>query len=252
MERPDAYGESFADVYDEWYGDVTDAEATARFVAARHRGGPVLELGVGTGRLARPLQAAGCWVVGLDASAAMLAGCVDPAKGSPVPAVRADLALPPFRPAFGAVLLAFNTLFNLPSEDRQRALFAQVALLLRGDGVLVVETTNAEVLTDGPTRSLAVSRFHHDGVTVVATALDPDAQTITGQHLDLRDGGVHARPWLLRWSTVSQLDSFATEAGLRLTERYASWDGATFSAASSAAVSVYRVDRQATSWRRGQ
>lgn len=245
MERPDAYGESFADVYDDWYGDVTDAAATARFVAARCRTGSVLELGVGTGRLARPLLAVGCRVVGLDGSAAMLAGCVDPARGRPVPAILADMAVLPFGPSarFGAVLLAFNTLFNLPSEEAQRALFAQIAPILADEGSLVVETTNAAVLADGPARSVVPSRYHPDGVTVVATVLDADQQSISGQHLDIRAGGLRGRPWTLRWSTVDQVDRFATSAGLVLAERYATWDGAPYSAASATAISVYRRTR---------
>ena len=50
-----SYGQAFADVYDDWYGTVTDIDATATAVArlARvHPELPVLELGVGTGRLA--------------------------------------------------------------------------------------------------------------------------------------------------------------------------------------------------------
>ena len=47
------YGEGFADVYDEWYADVTDVRATVtRMVELAGPGGRVLELGVGTGRLA--------------------------------------------------------------------------------------------------------------------------------------------------------------------------------------------------------
>ena len=240
MERPDAYGEAFADVYDDWYGDVTDADATARFVAARCRTGPVLELGVGTGRLARPLAAAGCDVVGIDASAAMLAGCVDPARGRPIPVARADLAILPFRPGFGAVLLAFNTLFNLPTEARQRAVFVEVASLLAPGGVLVVETTNAAVLGHGPDRSVAVSRYHHDGLTVVGAALDGERQTIAGLHLDIRAAGLRARPWTLRWSTVDQVDGFAAAAGLHRSERYGNWHGAPFSATSPSVITVYR------------
>ena len=73
--RPDTYGEAFAEVYDAWYGQVSDAPAVARYLAGRTGTGPVLELGVGTGRLAQPLVEAGLRVVGLDASAAMLAHC---------------------------------------------------------------------------------------------------------------------------------------------------------------------------------
>jgi hypothetical protein len=49
------YGDAFADVYDDWYPEVTDVAATvARMAELAGHGGSVLELGVGTGRLALP------------------------------------------------------------------------------------------------------------------------------------------------------------------------------------------------------
>ena len=69
--RADQYGESFADVYDDWYAHVSDVDATVRTVTAMARGPRVLELGVGTGRIALALARVGCEVVGIDASASM-------------------------------------------------------------------------------------------------------------------------------------------------------------------------------------
>ena len=60
--EPQAYGEAMAEVYDDWYADISDADATVAAVVELVRaagGGPVLELGIGTGRLALPLAAAG-------------------------------------------------------------------------------------------------------------------------------------------------------------------------------------------------
>ena len=57
---PTAYGAAIADVYDDLYRD--DAMATAAAVRCLRDlagGGAVLELGIGTGRLALPLAAAG-------------------------------------------------------------------------------------------------------------------------------------------------------------------------------------------------
>src|SRR3979409_2446756 len=71
-----AYGQAMADVYDEWFADISDVTATVkRIVGWLHDGppGPVLELGVGTGRVALALAAAGVEVFGVDASPAMLA-----------------------------------------------------------------------------------------------------------------------------------------------------------------------------------
>ena len=70
------YGDAFADVYDDWYHDISDVDGTVDLLAdlaAGFAGLPVLELGVGTGRLALPLASRGYEVIGLDASQAMLA-----------------------------------------------------------------------------------------------------------------------------------------------------------------------------------
>ncbi|MEP7112704.1 MAG: methyltransferase domain-containing protein, partial [Ilumatobacteraceae bacterium] len=70
-----SYGDAFADVYDEWYQGISDVATTVEFladVASVVTPLPVLELGVGTGRLAVPLATRGLHVVGLDASEAML------------------------------------------------------------------------------------------------------------------------------------------------------------------------------------
>lgn len=70
---PATYGRSFADVYDAWYPTDEVTGATVAHVAAlAGPGGSVLELGVGTGRLALPLAERGLSVTGLDASPDML------------------------------------------------------------------------------------------------------------------------------------------------------------------------------------
>ena len=234
------YGDSFADVYDEWYHDVTNAEACADFVADHAGTGPVLELGVGTGRLARPLMARDLTVIGLDASAAMLQGCLTPEREPAPTLVQADMAALPFRGSFGVVLIAFNTLFNLPTAELQRTLFREVAPLLAEDGALVVETMNTSSLATGPRRSVALSRMHDDGVTMVATNLDPDRQTILGQHIDIRSSGVRRRPWLLRWSLGDEIDGYATEAGLQSWRRYGGWDRRPHADDDETHITVYR------------
>jgi SAM-dependent methyltransferase len=238
--RADTYGESFAEVYDEWYHDVSDAAAVARFVAARCGAGPVLELGVGTGRLAAPLVAVGLTAIGLDASAAMLARCRLRPEAAAVHLVRADMAALPFGRPVGAVLIGFNTLFNLGEERTQRSLFRQVAALLAADGILVVEANQVEVLAGGPERWVGPSAVSDHGVTVVATEINRANQTMVGQHVEVTSAGVRFRPWRLRWSTTAQIDEFATAAGLRQAERHGGWSGEPFAPGGDAHVSVYR------------
>lgn len=248
LERADAYGRSFGDVYDTWYDGVTDAEATADFVAARHRDRrlPALELGVGTGRLAGPLAARGLTVVGLDASAAMVRRC--PREG--VLPVLADMAALPFRPApertggtVGSVLVAFNTLFNLTTAEAQAGLLAELARLVDPRGVVVVEMLDVSPLLDGPDRSIGLREARTDPLVVTATRLDRQGQRLWGRHVELSDRGVTLRPWLLRWTTPDELDAMALGRGLVPTERVGSWSGAPVGPDTATVISVYRPAR---------
>jgi len=234
---PSTYGDGFADVYNAWYGSITDADATARFVAARCGDGPVLELGVGSGRIVPALRSAGCTVIGLDASRPMLRQCPPD-----LATVQADLARLPLRPApvAGAAICAFNTLFNLPTAAAQLSLLRQLAPLVRSDGAIVIEAITGAYLADGPPQSVGVSRMSTSDLVLSATLVDHEAQTIQGQHVEISDGGITMRPWFLRWTTPPQLDQLAASAGLALTERYADWSGSPFTSDSDQHVSVYR------------
>lgn len=234
---PSTYGDGFADVYNDWYGTITDAEATATFVAACRADGPVLELGVGSGRLVPALEAAGCAVIGLDASASMLTQCPPD-----LATIQADLASLPLRPTpfAGAAVCAFNTLFNLPTAETQLSLLQQIASVLVSGGALVIEAITGAALIDGPPQSVGVSRMTASDLVLSATLLDTDEQTIQGQHVEITETGVKMRPWLLRWTTPDQLDQLAALAGLTLAERFADWDRSEFAADSEKHISVYR------------
>jgi methylase of polypeptide subunit release factors len=52
---PTTYGDRIADVYDEWFAVPSDTEDTVGFLSDLAGSGPVLELGIGTGRVALPL-----------------------------------------------------------------------------------------------------------------------------------------------------------------------------------------------------
>lgn len=240
----ETYGESFADVYDDWYRNVTDAGATARFVVARCEGRPVLELGVGTGRLARPLADLGATVVGVDVSAAMLAQCgagpsVRGGRPGRLDLIRADMAALPLRAGFGVVLIGFNTLFNVIDAAGQQRVIVEAARVLAPDGAVIVEASNL-ALAGASGWSIAPGRALVGGVAVVATVVDADAQTIAGQHVEITDRGVRHRPWALRWAEPSEVDRYAARAGLDLAERYRSWGGERFDESSDSHVSVYR------------
>jgi len=101
---PTAYGEAFADVYDDWYEAVSDGAATVARVRSLAGDGEVLELGVGTGRLALPLADTGVPTWGVDASAPMLRRLRAKPGGDRIRLVLADMAAPALAadPALGA------------------------------------------------------------------------------------------------------------------------------------------------------
>lgn len=235
---PDTYGEAFADVYDQWYGNVSDPVGTARYVEGRCGSGPVLELGVGSGRLAAPLTQRGLPVVGLDTSRSMLERCRQAAPA--VALVRGDMAAVPLRGPFGAILCAFNTVFNLPSLEAQRAVLAEARRLLGPDGVLILEAVTGDDLAAGPSSSVGVSRMTADHVVLTATLLDAGQQVLQGQHVELSAAGIRLRPWRLRWITPPQLDALAAEEGLVLVERHGDWDERPFDDDGPRHVSTYR------------
>jgi SAM-dependent methyltransferase len=239
LTRGDAYGRSFADVYDRWYDGVTDAAATARFVSARAGDRPVVELGAGSGRLAAAIARHGHGVIGLDASTAMLGR--SPAADRMMP-VCGDMRALPLRGPFGLVLIAFNTIFNLSGPREQAGLFRELADGFDPFSSLVVETLDLSALADGPDRAIGLRSRHDNGLVVTATELDRSDQTLVGQHFEITDSQVVVRPWRLRWLTLDQLDELAGEAGLALTERHRSWGGdEPGQPGGDTAISVYRL-----------
>jgi SAM-dependent methyltransferase len=241
--EPHTYGDRFADVYDDWYGDVTDVPACTARLAALAAGGPVLELGVGSGRLALPLAARGIEVHGIDASEAMLARLRAKPGGEGIRLTCGDMADLPLvdPPAFAVVLAAFNTLFNLPTAARQRRCLERVASVLAPTGLLVVEAfVPADGPERGPTSAVVPRHLGVDEVVLSASHHDEAAQTITGQHIHVTEAGIRLRPWHLRYAPPSELDAMADAAGLTLAWRDADWDGAPFGPDAGVHVSAYR------------
>jgi len=251
------YGDAFADVYDEWYANVSDVGATvdriaellAELVAEMLPESPVqrqvLELGVGTGRLAIPL-AARVWparVVGVDSSAAMLerlaANQAGTEQNQRVQTVRGDMVddLPPG--PFDLVFVAFNTFFNLASVERQQACIGAVAARLAPGGVFVVEAD----VPDQPTQTgshVEVRSIAADRVVLSVARYDGERNQAEGQFVELTEaGGVRLRPWSIRYIAPAELDSMAAAAGLVLRDRWEDFAMHAFSAESGRHVSVY-------------
>ena len=113
-----------------------------------------------------------------------------------------------------------------------------------GDGRLVVEAFVPPPGGEGEAAVSAVEPRHIglDEVVLTVSRLDPASRTITGQHLQITEGGVRLRPWVLHYASPEGLDGLAAEAGLRLVERHAGWRGEPFTPTSESHVSLYARD----------
>ena len=243
--EPGTYGRSFAEVYDDWYPSDSATDAAVRRIAELAGGsGTVLELGVGTGRLAIPLAARGCTVHGVDASPEML-DALDAkaaATGVQVRCTLGDVADPQAWPEgrFDVVAAPFNLLFNLGSAKEQARCFEAAADALAPEGAFLVETFLPAPL-ERRERRLEVREVTATGVVLIATDSDPEGGVVTGQHIELVDGEpVRLRPWRIRVAGVEELDEMAAAAGLRLVERHADWSGTPFDPHGANQVSAYR------------
>ena len=176
-------------------------------------GGRVLELGVGTGRLAVPLAERDLRVTGVDASSAMLERLRARDRQRLVDAVEGDMVddLPPG--PFDCVFVAYNTLFNLESSARQAACFAAVAARLAADGRFVVDA----FVPEDPPRSgtvVALRSMTADEVVLSVSDHDPAAQRAVGHLVQLVDGQpVRLRPWAVRYAPPAELDAIRRRCG---------------------------------------
>jgi len=123
--------DAIARIYDPWSRSVTE-DVPFYLEEARRSGGPVVELGVGTGRIAVPIACDGIHVIGVDSSRAMLEVCAERAAlaGAVLDLRFGDLREPPVDERVPLVIVPFRSLLHLYTDgDRRRALRAIRALL---------------------------------------------------------------------------------------------------------------------------
>jgi SAM-dependent methyltransferase len=241
------YGDRIADVYDELYPEVPTAgpvEVTVAFLGSLAGAGPALELGIGTGRVALPLQASGVEVHGIDASERMVARLRAKPGGDRIAVTIGDFGELSFDERFTLVYVPFNTFFGLPSQDDQISCMRSVARHLRPGGVFVIEAFVPDPSRFDHGQRVSAIRVEPDLVALEVTESDPVEQRSYSQHVLIREDGIRLWPVKIRYAFVAELDLMARSAGLRLRERWADWDRSSFASDSPKHISVYELDPQ--------
>jgi SAM-dependent methyltransferase len=214
-------------------------DATVGFLADLAGPGPVLEFGIGTGRVAVPLRARGVEVHGIDLSPEMVARLRAKPGAEDLGVTIGDFATTSVPGAFTLAYLVFNTITNLTTQDDQVACFRNVARHLAPGGHFVIECYVPEL------RRLPPGELIHP-FDVTATHLgfeeyDLATQIAYSHHYWLEDGTMRTFSAPFRYVWPSELDLMARLAGMTLQERWGTWGRDPFTSESRSHVSVWRT-----------
>ena len=245
VDSQSSYGAAFADVYDEWYGDSDSIDDVVSLLSERNPR-RVLELGVGTGRIALPLAArlltrGEIRYSGIDESAEMLQRLRTKDERGLVECVVGDMVDDQPSEKFDLVFVSYNTLFNLDDRDRQRRCIAYAAQRLAADGLLIIDACVID--ENAPTKGSTIDR-RGSWTLHTSSSFDVRSGLLTGE-IDSRhdDGRRVARPFRVTYSRPAMVDEMCTSAGLTLDRRFGSWQRDPFDEDSPRHVSIYRLVR---------
>jgi len=212
------------------------ADVTFYRELAKQRGGPILDLGAGSGRVTIALARDGHEVVAVDRSPAMLArlrervAALPAAAGARVEVVAGDLCTFTVKRKFPLVIAAFNTLEHLYTRGEVGAMLARVAAHLAPGGAFAfdVQLPDLAWLLRDPTKRWAKTRFT-DPTTGRATFYstnhdyDPVGQiALIRIYYDPVDGKGPTKIVKLsqRKFFPAELEALVAHAGFRMVERY--------------------------------
>jgi SAM-dependent methyltransferase len=132
--------DQIARLYDPWSASVVE-DVSFYLERARRSGGPVVELGVGTGRLAVPIAAEGIRVIGVDSSEGMLEVARERAAlaGVELDLRHGDFRDPPVEGPVPLVTIPFRSLLHMQTDSDRRAVVRSVHRLLEPGGTFVFD-----------------------------------------------------------------------------------------------------------------
>jgi SAM-dependent methyltransferase len=134
--------DAIASFYDPWSRSVTE-DVEFYVERALASGGPVVELAVGTGRIAIPIARAGIGVIGVDSSPGMLdvarAVAEEAGVAEEIDLRVGDLREPPVTERVPLVICPFRSLLHMETEDEKLRALRAAGGLLEPDGHFVFD-----------------------------------------------------------------------------------------------------------------
>ncbi len=212
--------DAIAELYDPWSRSVT--EDIGFYVAeARKAGGPVVELGVGTGRIAIPIAQQDIRVIGVDSSREMLAACGRRAEAEGVAALLdlrlGDLSSPPVGEQVPLVICPFRSYLHLADDGERIDALTAAHSALAPNGRLVFDVFEPKpddiAETHGRWLEREPSIYEH-------ADWDAEARTLT---LSVR-GPSGAATMALSWTSRDEWQQLLEEAGFAVDACYGWFD----------------------------
>jgi SAM-dependent methyltransferase len=213
--------DAIAELYDPWSRSVTEDVPFYVAEARKAGGGPIVELGVGTGRIAVPTALTGIQVIGVDSSAGMLEVCRRRAEDAGV-ADRldlrlGDLAAPPVSEQVRLVTCPFRSYLHLPDEPARIGALRAARECLVPDGRLIFDVF-APLRDDiEETHGRWIER---EPEIFERADWDEDAQTLT---LSVRGPKGEATMWLA-WISAGEWRRTLKRSGFEVERTYGWFD----------------------------
>ena len=144
---------------------------------------------------------------------------------------------------FQLIYVVFNTIFLLTKQEAQVDCFRNVAAHLSDDGCFLIEAfvPNLNRFQGGQVNW--ASKVTDDVVELDVGQHNAATQIVTAQKVVLTEGNVRLYPIQIRYAWPSELDLMAQLAGLRLRERWSSWQRTPFEAGSEKHISLYELNK---------
>lgn len=248
------YGQELSRTWKADLGDRPDTAHAVSFLCGLANGSPVLEFGIGTGRIALGLVEQGIEVAGIENSPWML-NELKKAGGTSVDVRQGDFCHLDINRRFGTVLLASFTLFAVLSQEAQVNCFRNAFRHLHPGGLFVIELPSlfSGIFENGRAPiSISSGWYEHSGegneVWILLRSVNKAMQEAEMCYVNLRSGELpRLRPSASRYAGPAEVDLMAKTVGFSSINRWSSWRKKPYTPDSLSYIAVYQRPEADTS-----
>lgn len=238
------FGSFVADIYEDFYAEQTEPTATkVDLLVELAAGGPALDVGCGTGRMALALAERGVPVIGVDSSPDMLDVLRAHDHNELVSARLCDVTSDPIEGQYRLAYLLFEVFLMVGDRDAQRSTLDNIVGSLEPGANVLIEMSVFDVgdwaqFVDG---SVRVSDLQPGRVVIGTSRYDRSSNRLDYQDVLLSSEGIRLIPLTMHPLSPAELDVMARGAGLEPVATWSNWDRRPYFAGSPTLIALYRL-----------